>query len=123
MICTIDGEDENFFRTESIFCLADELEFFQLFSMLGAGRDQVDSGRREARVAEDVGKFDDVVGLAVEGLGEEVAEVMGEDFPRFDAGLFAKGFHLRPDLLSIDGFSASGEENLAGSDFLFPGVF
>ena len=45
MICTIGGEDENFFRTESFFCLADELEFFQLFSMLGAGRDQVDSGR------------------------------------------------------------------------------
>ena len=74
-------------------------------------------------MAEDVGELDDVAGLVVEGLGEKVTEVMGEDFPRFDAGLFAEGFHLGPDLLSIDGFAASGEENLAGSDFLFPGVF
>ena len=100
-----------------------ELEFLQLFSMFRAGRDQVDSGRREARVAEDVGELDDVAGLVVEGLGEKVAEIVGEDFPRFDAGLFAKGFHLGPDLFPIDGFTASGEENLAGSDFLFPGVF
>ena len=123
MICTIGGEDENIFRTESFFCLADQLQFFQLPPVLGAGRDQIDSGRREARMAEDVGEFDDVAGLAVEGLGEEVAEVVGKDFPRFDAGLFAKGFHFRPDLFPIDGFTASGEENLAGSDFLFPGVF
>ena len=74
-------------------------------------------------MAEDVSEFDDVVGLAVEGLGEKVTEVMGEDFPRFDAGLFTKGFHLGPNLFPIDGFTASGEENLAGSDFLFPGVF
>ena len=74
-------------------------------------------------MAEDVGEFDDVAGLVVEGLGKKVAEVVGEDFLRFDAGLFAEGFHLGPDLLSIDGFSASGEEDLAGSDFLFPGVF
>ena len=74
-------------------------------------------------MAEDVGEFDDVVSLVVEGLGEEVAEVVREDFPRCDAGLFAEGFHLGPDLLSIDGFTASGEENLAGSDFLFSSVF
>ena len=102
MICTIDGPDENKSGTESTFCLTDELEFLQLFSMLGAGRDQVDSGRREARMAEDVGEFDDVAGLVVEGLGEEVAEVVGEDFPRFDAGLLAEGFHLGPDLFPID---------------------
>ena len=74
-------------------------------------------------MAEDVGELDDVAGLVVEGLGEKVAEVVGEDFPRCDAGLFAEGFHLGPDLFPIDGFTASGEENLAGSDFLFPGVF
>ena len=123
MICTIDGPDENKFGTESTFCLTNELEFLQLFSMLRAGRDQVDSGRRQARMAEDVGEFDDVVGLVVEGLGEKVAEVVGEDFPRFDAGLFTEGFHLGPNLFPIDGFTASGEGNLAGSDFLFPGVF
>ena len=101
----------------------DELEFFQLFSMLRAGRDQVDSGRREAGMAEDVGELDDVAGLVVEGLGEKVAEIVGEDFPRLDACLLAEGFHLGPDLFPIDGFAASGEENLAGSGFLFPGVF
>ena len=37
MICTIDGPDENKFGTESTFCLTNELEFLQLFSMLGAG--------------------------------------------------------------------------------------
>ena len=74
-------------------------------------------------MAEDVGELDDVAGLVVEGLGEKVAEVVGEDFPWLDAGLFAECFHLGPDLFPIDGFAASGEENLAGSDFLFPGVF
>ena len=74
-------------------------------------------------MAEDVGEFDHVVGLVIEGLGEKVTEVMREDFPWFDAGLLTEGFHLGPDLFPIDGFAASGEENLAGSDFLFPGVF
>ena len=74
-------------------------------------------------MAEDVGEFDDVAGLVVEGLGKKVAEVMGEDFPRFDAGLFTEGFHFGPNLFPIDGFTASGEKDLAGSDFLFPGVF
>ncbi len=70
----------------------DELEFFQLFSMLGAGRDQVDSGRREARVAEDIGEFDDVVGLVVEGLGKKVAEVVGEDFPGWTPACLQRAF-------------------------------
>ena len=74
-------------------------------------------------MAEDVGEFDHIVGLVIEGLGEEVAKVVGEDFPRFDAGLFAEGFHLGPDLFPINGFTASGEKDLARSDFLFPGVF
>ena len=74
-------------------------------------------------MAEDVGEFNDVVGLVVESLGEEVAEIVGEDFPRFDARLPTECFHLGPDLFPIDGFTASGEENLAGSGFLFPGVF
>ena len=123
MICIIDGLGEKFFRTECFFRLTDEFQLFQLPPVLGAGRNQVNPRRRQARMAEDVGEFDDVAGLVVEGLGEEVAEVVGEDFPRFDAGLFAEGFHLGPDLFPINGFTASGEENLAGSDFLFPGVF
>ena len=52
-------------------------------------------------MAEDVGEFDDVVGLVVEGLGEKVTEVMGEDFPRFDAGLFTEGFHLGVELTTL----------------------
>ena len=60
--------------------------------MLGAGRDQVDSGRREARVAEDVGEFDDVVGLVVESLGEKVAEVVGKDFPGWTPACLQSAF-------------------------------
>ena len=39
------------------------------------------------------------------------------------ARLVAQRFHLRPDLPAGDAFFVSGEKNLAGSDFLFPGVF
>lgn len=51
------------------------------------------------------------------------AAIVGKHLARCHARLVAQCFHLRPDLPAGDAFFVSGEKNLAGSDFLFPGVF
>ena len=51
----MDGLGENFLRTD--------------FSMFGAGQDEINPSGCEARVAKDVGEFDDVVGLVIKGPG------------------------------------------------------
>ena len=100
----------------------DELELFQLFFMLGTGRNEVDAGGREAGVPQDVRQFDHVPGQAVKRPGKQVAEVMGEDLPRVDAGHAGKGLHLGPDLPPGQRIPPPGAENRAGRDAVAAGV-
>ena len=122
MICIIDGLEEKFFRTECFFRLADEFQLFQLLPVLGAGRNQVNPRRRQARMPEDVRQFDHVPRLPVKHLRKQVPEVVGEDFAGLDPGFFTERLHLRPNLFPVHRLPASGEKNLAGGGFLFPRV-
>ena len=100
----------------------DELEFLQLFFMLRAGRDQVNAGGREAGMPQDVRQLDHVPGQAVKRPGKQVAEVVGEDLPRVDAGHAGKGLHLGPDLPPGQRVPPPGAENRAGRDAVAAGV-
>ena len=91
--------------------------------MLGARGDQVNPGRLNTGVAQDVRQPGHVPADTVERLGEQVPQIVGKHLARCHARLVAQCFHLRPDLPAGDAFFVSGEKNLAGSDFLFPGVF
>lgn len=90
--------------------------------MLRAGGYQVDAGGLHAGMAQDVGQLDHVLAHMIETPGEQVAQVVGEDLALLNACRLAQPLHFRPNLLSGNGFSASGEEDLAGGDFLFSGV-
>ena len=50
-------------------------------------------------------------------------QIVGKYLRGIHARRFANTLHLRPDLTAAHRFSASGEKDLAGGNFLFSGVF
>lgn len=70
----------------------------ELAQVFGAAFEGVDAGGVDAGVAEQVGEAQKVFFSGIEGAGEEVAQVVGKDFFRCDAGLAAEGFHSAPDV-------------------------
>lgn len=74
-------------------------------------------------MAQDVRQLCDILVNLIIDRGKQVAEIMGEDLGGFHSGFLAKPLHLRPDLASPHGLSASGEKNLARGDFLLFRVF
>ena len=65
--------------------------------MLRARRNQIDARRRKAAVAEHVRELRDVVRCVVKRAGEQMPQVMREDFSRRDAGREAQRLHLFPN--------------------------
>ena len=74
-------------------------------------------------MAEQVSELGDIMADAVEGPGEQVPQVVGEHLGGRDPSQLADRFHLCTDLLSGQPCTVSGEKDLAGSGFLFFGVF
>ena len=79
--------------------------------VLGSGGHDVDAGGVDAAVAQNVGQLGDVLFNAVEGAGEQLAEIVGKDLAGLHVGLLAQGFHLCPDIAPIQRPAASGDEN------------
>ena len=91
--------------------------------MLNARGDQVNARCFDAAVPQDVRQLHDVPAGAIERPRKEMAQIVWEYLRRIHASLLAERLHFRPDLLSGQALSASGEEYLAGGDFLFLRVF
>ncbi|CAN4051677.1 hypothetical protein EJMLMN_EJMLMN_17280, partial [Dysosmobacter welbionis] len=108
---------------DSVLFLTDQPQPCQSPGVLGARGDQVNPGRLNTGVAQDVRQLGHVPADTVERPGEQVPQIVGKHLAGCHARLVAQRFHLRPDLPAGDAFFVSGEKNLAGSDFLFPGVF
>lgn len=66
--------------------------------MFGAAFEGIDAGGVDAGVAEQAGEAEKVFFGGIEGAGKEVAQVVGKNFFRCDAGLSAEGFHGAPDV-------------------------
>lgn len=66
--------------------------------MFGAAFEGVDASGVDAGVAEQVGEAQKVFFGGIESAGKKMAQVVGKDFFRCDAGLSAEGFHGAPDV-------------------------
>ena len=108
--------------TKSSFCLTEQSQPFQLPQMLRAGGQQVDPSGLDGAVTQNIRQLHYVLTGPVKGPGEQVPQIVGKDLSRRHTGGAAQPLHLRPDLCAGQPFSASGEKDLAGGDFLFPGV-
>ena len=108
--------------TKGLFCLTEQPQPFQLPQMLRAGGQQVDSSGLDGAVAQNIRQLHYVLTGPVKGPGKQVPQIVGEDLIRRHAGSAAQPLHLRPNLAAGQPFSAFGEKDLAGGDFLFPGV-
>ena len=66
--------------------------------MFGAAFEGIDAGGVDAGVAEQVGEAQEVFFGGVKGAGKKMAQVVGKDFFRCNAGLAAEVFHGAPDV-------------------------
>lgn len=70
----------------------------ELAQMFSAAFEGVDASGVDAGVAKQVGEAEKVFFGGIEGAGKKMAQVVGKDFFRCDAGLSAEGFHGTPDV-------------------------
>ena len=91
--------------------------------MLRASGQQVNSGGFHAGMPQNIRQFYNVLVNSVVNRGKQVPQVVRKHLGRVYTRRLANTLHLRPDLTAAHRFSASGEKNLAGGDFLFSGVF
>ena len=98
-------------------------QLVQLPEVLFPGGHEVNPRRFNAAVPQHVRQPDHVVAGAVEGPGEQAAEVVGEHLAPLHARRFAEGLHAGPDRLPGNRETVLGKKNLAQGDFLLFGVF
>ena len=87
--------------------------------MLHTGGDEIDACGFDAAVPEDIGQPCYIPADLVERPGEQMPEIVGKHLPGLHTRLFTDGFHLRPNLLTRQRTTASGEKQLTGGDFVF----
>ena len=80
--------------------LNDKPKAFELFCVLRAGGNEVNSRRFDRAVPENVRQAGDIVARVVEAAGEQVPQIVRKDLARRNVRGFAKGLHLRPNLLA-----------------------
>lgn len=96
------------------YALEDKIHGFHTFTVLASGRYDVYPGGVDAGVTENVSELGDVFFDAVERAGEQVAQVVREDFGCRDIGFHAQGLHLLPYVASVQGSAAATYEYGAG---------
>ena len=87
--------------------------------MFRAGGHDIDSGGVDAAVAQDIRQLGDVLLNAVKSAGKQLAQIVWKYLAGFDVGGLAEGFHLRPDIASVERFPASRDEDRTGGDAAF----
>ena len=98
-------------------------KFFQLSCVFHSSGHQINPGSVDRGVPQNIGQLHNVPANLIERSREQMPEVVGKNLRAFHTCLGAQRFHLPPDLAAGDRLSASGEKNLSGGGFLFPGVF
>lgn len=94
----------------------------KLALVFGAAFEGIDAGGVDACVSKEVGEAQEIFFSGVEGAGEEVAQVVWEDFPGGDAGGLAEGFHGTPDVGAVEWAAGSRGKDGAGGLFLLPEI-
>ena len=87
--------------------------------MFCTGRHDINPSRVCAAVAQNIRQLGDVLLNAVKGAGKQLAQIVWKYLAGFDVGGLAEGFHLSPDIASVERLSASRDEDRAGGDAAF----
>lgn len=101
--------------------LEDQMKAFQSFDMFASRGNEIDPGGVDGAVTQYVGQLRHVPADAVETAGEQMPQVVGEHLSGFHIGHAAQLLHFQPDLFSGQTLPASGEKDLTGGGFIFPG--
>ena len=94
----------------------DKAKLFDLFSMLCPCTHDINPGRVDAAVSQNIGQFGAVFLNTVKSPGKQLAQIVGEHFACLYTGCFAKGFHLGPDVAPIQRLAVPGNKDWAGMD-------
>ena len=86
--------------------------------MLGARGDQVNPGRLNTGVAQNVRQPGHVPADTVERLGEQVPQIVGKHLSRRYSRRFTQCLHIPPDIAPVQGISRPGGKYRPGGLFL-----
>ena len=89
---------------------------FHPLTVFGASADDIDAGRVDTAVTENVGKLGDVFLDTVEDAGEQMTQVVRKHLVRIDVCFFAKGLHIPPDVCPADRLATARDEDTARFD-------
>lgn len=89
--------------------------------MLPAGGHDIDTGRLDGAMAQQVGQLGNVLGHAVKQAGKQVAQGMWMDLFRIDVGILTKALHPLPDPAAVQGTALPGDKDGTGADPPGPG--
>lgn len=104
------------------YSLHDQPQPLDFSAVLGAGGHNINAGRVNAAMAQDVCQLRNILFNAIESSGKEFPQIVREHLAGIDSSLLTQRFHLRPDTTAIQRFSVSGEKDHTGADFFFFGV-
>ena len=90
--------------------------------MLSPGSDQVDPGRFNGGVPQQIGQFCDVLAGTVKNRRKQMPQVVGKYLGRLNSRASAQALQFRPDLPAIQLSPAFGTKDRTGSGFLLFGV-
>ena len=89
---------------------SDQTQLVQLPEVLFSRGHEVNPGGLDAAVPQHIRQPHHVVAGAIEGPGEQTAEIVGEYFRPLHARRFAEGFHTGPDRLPGNRETVLGEK-------------
>ena len=87
-------------------------------AVLRAGGYDINAGRIDAAVTEDVRQLGNVLFDSVKYTGKQVTKIMWKHLLRVDTRFLTQGLHLPPDICPIDGLARAGYENYSAFDSL-----
>ena len=90
--------------------------------MLGPRGQDVDAGRVDAGMAQDICQLSDILFHPIKGSGKQVAQVVGKHFVRQDTGLPAECLHFSPNIASIQWMAVFCHKNHPGGDPAASGI-
>lgn len=106
-------------KTVLLFSLLQkQVHLFQQALMFGAGFHNIDAGRFDAGMTQQVRQLGKIFFDLIEGPGKQVPQVVGKDLFLRHTGLFAQGLHLFPDRDPVQRVSCAGHKHRPPMDAL-----
>lgn len=85
-------------------------------AMRGKSRCGVDAGRVDAGMPQHVRQLDNILSRSVKSAGKKMAQVVGKNLGREDAGTLTQSLHFPPYGNAVNRPAAPGDEHRSGGD-------